>query len=92
VTYPVFRNGTVTQKDYVNPKGVVHILSGVAGAPERQGFNESRPLPDWARKDSWTDENSYSRLKFYNRTHVRIQQISNNNGTVLDEFVIINDH
>ena len=35
--WPVF-NGTVTQKDYNNPKAPVHLVSGAAGCNEFYGI------------------------------------------------------
>ncbi|GMI21001.1 hypothetical protein TrRE_jg3151 [Triparma retinervis] len=83
-TWPVF-NGTATQKDFVNPKAPVHILAGSAGPPETDQFTAESP--EWSREPRLTD-NSYSRVNIKNSTHMFYEQVKNDDGSILDSFVI----
>jgi len=86
-TWPVY-NGTITQKDFVNPKAPVHILAGSAGPPETDVFTDDSP--DWSREPRLTN-NSYSRVHMWNATHMRYQQVANDDGVILDSFVVVKE-
>lgn len=72
---------------YVNPKAPVHIVTGSAGCKEgRENFNDTRP--------SWSSfisrDYGYTRLKAHNRTHLHLEQVSDDKlGAVIDSFWII---
>ena len=84
VTWPVY-NGTVVQDNFINPKAPVHVLSGAAGVPE---WEELGDATEWSREPRLAVA-SYSRVMMPNATHLLFEQVSNDDGTLLDEFVIV---
>lgn len=86
--YTVY-NGSLEQP-YTNPKAPVHVISGSAGCKEgTDQFNDTRPA--WSAFVS-TDY-GYMRLKAYNKTHLYLEQVSDNKqGAVIDFFWLIKDH
>ncbi|XP_065188740.1 acid phosphatase type 7-like [Sycon ciliatum] len=76
--YPVF-NETVTQKNYIDPKAPVHIISGQAGCNEAGGLCVNPILGkkgDWSAFRSWLPgQYGYGRLKFLNATHAQWSQM-----------------
>lgn len=89
-TWPVFWEKE-TQYNYINPIATVHVLSGIGGVYGEDEF-EVNPA-------SWTayrDEEyrvSYSRVTVHNDTHLTLQQVAAIDGSVFDEFTIVqNNH
>ena len=77
-----------TQLDYVQPRGTVHIQSGISGTGPGDVF--SSPQQPWeALRDTeyWP---TYGRLTLFNDTHALYQQLFNDNGTVFDSFELTN--
>ena len=80
--------GAATQLDYVQPRGTVHIQSGIAGTGPGDEF--AVPQQPWeAFRDTqyWP---TYGRLTLFNDTHALYQQLFNDNGTEFDAFVLTN--
>jgi hypothetical protein len=89
-TYPV-KDGVATQHDYMNPKATVHIQSGIGGVDGNDPFDV--PQQEWEAVRDTTFAVSYSKVFVYNDTHAKIQQIRAIDGSILDEFVIVqNQH
>lgn len=82
-TWPVLNNRTL-QKDYIDPAGPIHIVSGAAGAPELDPFG---PSQSFTRKRIFGS--SYSRATFYNETHLQWEQVMNDDGSIADDFYIV---
>lgn len=82
-TWPVGPNGTVHNPTFTNPAAPVHVVTGAGGAPAYSGFSAPGPF---TRKQIM--EWSYSRVIIYNSTTLAWEQIANNNGTVLDSWII----
>lgn len=74
---------------YTNPQAPVHVISGSAGCKEgTDQFNDTRPA--WSAFAS-TDY-GYMRLKAHNKTHLYLEQVSDNKqGEVIDFFWLIKD-
>eukprot|EP00455_Lapot_gusevi_P054811 TRINITY_DN8855_c0_g1_i1.p1 TRINITY_DN8855_c0_g1~~TRINITY_DN8855_c0_g1_i1.p1 ORF type:complete len:455 (-),score=98.37 TRINITY_DN8855_c0_g1_i1:158-1522(-) len=88
-TWPV-KKAQLVQKDYVNPGGPVHIQSGIGGVDGEDQFTV--PMREY---DAWRDENyyrSFSRLVFLNQSHVQFTQHNAQDGSVIDQFVLQQDH
>lgn len=82
-SYPSY-DGVSVQKDYVNPKGTVFVVGGIAGVGE-DAFEE-----EYADFTAWRDETyreSWGHLKA-NMTHAVWTQRLANDGGALDEFTI----
>lgn len=76
---------------YTNPGAPVHIITGSAGCKERTDtFNKS--VPHWSAFRS--SDYGYTRLKAYNRTHLHLEQVSDDKlGEIIDSFWIVkNNH
>lgn len=83
-TWPV-HGGVVQQKSFHLPRATVHVLSGSAGPPEQDSFQPNPP--EWSRSPR-LEENSYSRITMFDRHTMQFEQVANDNGTVIDRFVI----
>jgi len=84
-TWPV-RYQRKMNDDYVNPRGVVHIQSGIGGVDGEDDFTV--PM---ARYDAWRDEKyyrSYSRLTVHNATHLTVSQHNAVDGVAFDSYVV----
>lgn len=75
----------MSKQSYANPTAPVHILSGSAGPPEWDTFRESDEA--WSREPRLM-VNSYSRLTFVNASVAVFEQVANDNGTIVDSFVV----
>ena len=72
---------------YTNPKAPVHITTGSAGCQESFDpfINTKKPYDAFRSTDY-----GYTRLKAFNRTHLKFSQVSDDqNGAVVDEVWII---
>mmetsp|Transcript_64277 Transcript_64277/g.172041 ORF Transcript_64277/g.172041 Transcript_64277/m.172041 type:complete len:756 (-) Transcript_64277:30-2297(-) len=82
-----------TQLTFEEPKVTVHVTTGNGGPPGKDTFCESGSgSPDCDNIPATrmqTNEFSYGRLVAHNATHLTFQQIFNINGSVFDEFVVV---
>ena len=86
-TFPVVR-GAATQRDYQQPRGTVHIQSGIAGTGPGDEF--SVPQQEWEAFRDTRYVPTYGRLTLHNATHATYEQLYNDNGTVFDAFTLVN--
>lgn len=95
-TYPV-KAGVATQTNYVQPRGVVHVQSGIAGGAGEDDFEV--PQQPWeAYRDLTVIDNngvkglrrSTTLLTVYNATTLMMQQVDVY-GNVFDSFVLVQD-
>jgi hypothetical protein len=80
-------NGTASESDpYHNPRAVVHVTTGSAGCREKHAeVTQDRPYYVAYRNRDY----GYSRLKVFNSTHLRFQQVSDDqDGKIVDTFYI----
>jgi len=84
--YPTYNN-TAVQKNFVNPKAPMHLVTGNGGPPSPSKFGK---IMDWSYVHSTTY--SYTRMKAFNSTTMLLKQISNDkNSTVLEELYLHQD-
>lgn len=81
-------NGTVTQQNYEEPTGIVHLVNGAAGNVE--GHSHDTPQPYTALIDD-TDF-GYSKLSVLNRTAIQWQFFRATDNSLGDNIVIIKSH
>lgn len=86
-TWPVVR-GAATQANYVEPRGTVHVQSGIAGTGPGDEFTV--PQQPWEAFRDTAYWPTYGRLTLLNATHARYEQLFNANGTVFDAFDLVN--
>ncbi|XP_065919774.1 acid phosphatase type 7-like [Dysidea avara] len=87
--WPVYNRTVYNGSDsepYVDPKAPVHVITGSAGCKERHVKFTDDPMPwDAARYLDY----GYSHLTVINSTHIKWQQISDDqNGKIVDEIYI----
>lgn len=85
-SYPV-KNSTLMQSDYIEPRATVHVQSGIAGVDGYDGF--SLPAQPYTAFRDEQYNPSFGRLTVHNETHATFQQLYAANGTVMDEFTIV---
>jgi len=79
--YTILRGEGDDNNRFINPGGPTHITTGSAGCHE--GFDHFRPdQPEWSAYR--LDEYGYTRLNFVNHTHLYVDQVSDENGLLLD--------
>eukprot|EP00041_Stephanoeca_diplocostata_P041521 m.8228 g.8228 ORF g.8228 m.8228 type:complete len:350 (+) comp6141_c0_seq2:1542-2591(+) len=81
-----------TQKNFVNPKGTIHVTTGNGGPPGKDSFTEHCPGEDCGNITSTraqTTEFGYGRLVVHNSSHAEFTQYFNANGSVFDHFVVV---
>ncbi|OTF74575.1 hypothetical protein BLA29_002347 [Euroglyphus maynei] len=89
--WPVYNatvhNGTMDMNNpYYNAGAPIHLITGSAGCKEN--LDNFRPPLPWSAKR--IVEYGYTKLTIINRTHLQIQQISDDqNGEIVDSFSII---
>jgi len=83
-TYPVIKNVT-QQKNYVNPKGPVHIQSGIVGVDGQDHFEV--PPADWEAFRDLTYTRGYGKMTILSATKMMYQQITAT-GELMDEFFV----
>ena len=86
-TWPVVR-GAATQTNYHNPRGTVHIQSGIAGTGPGDEFTV--PQMPWEAFRDMRYVPTYGRLTLLNASHALYEQLYNDNGTAFDSFVLSN--
>jgi len=84
-TYPVYKD-KVIQQNYDNPRGPVHVLTGLPVINGIDYFWNSPP--DWCafQEKSYTTGINY--ITLYNETTINFKFLANN-GTTLDDFTIV---
>jgi hypothetical protein len=85
--------GKVLQNNYTNPRVTVHVTTGNGGPPAVDTFCEDPGLPSCriASTNVQSSEFGYGRITAHNKTHFTFQQFLNTNGSLLDEFTLIQD-
>ena len=86
--------GVPISHDFVNPNVTVHVTSGNGGPPGKDNFHEACPGPSCGKINmtrKQTMEYSYGRINAYNRTHLQFTQLFNTNGTVFDQWMIVQE-
>ncbi|CAG5125119.1 unnamed protein product [Candidula unifasciata] len=82
------RNGSYDQP-YKNPGGIVHVITGSAGCSEGVEYFVKDP-PAWSAFRN--SEYGYMRMKFLNRTHLYMEQVSDDqDGEIIDKFTVIKE-
>ena len=79
------------QKDFIDPKGTVHITSGNGGPPGLDSFREHCPGEDCGRIAATRLQSlafGYGRLVAYNATTLEWTQFNSSNSKIVDNFVI----
>ena len=85
-TFPVVRNHS-TAHNYINPRGTVHIQSGIAGTGSSDPFTAPQLEYEAFRDTLFVP--TYGRLTFFNDSWARYEQLFNANGTAYDSFDLI---
>ena len=82
--WPTYRE-QVLQKNYIEPKGPIHIITGSAGCTEELDTYDKGSYP-WSafRSDSY----GFGMLDIINNTYARWRQINAKDGSVLDEIFV----
>ena len=87
-SWPIAQNGDVTQQNYINPKGIVHITAGGAGCDEyKKPSNHTLP-PFLAKR---VDYLSTGVLTIYNSTTLHFDLVRSSDMQIVDEFTIVKD-
>lgn len=81
------KKSVATQHDYLNPRGIIHIQSGIAGIDDHDPFDV--PQEDWESFRDTSFTHSYSRITFHDDFRATVQQLRNSDGSVLDEFTVV---
>ena len=76
----------ITQENYINPKGVVHITAGGAGCDEYKKPGQHSLPPFLAKR---VDELSTGVLTVYNSTTLHFDLIRSSDMQVVDEFTLV---
>ena len=81
----------MTQTNYVEPKGIVHVTDGNGGVP---GVGADYVITDcadagkpWCRKHG--TGGAYGRVIAHNATHMTYEHVQNVDGNVSDTWVIV---
>lgn len=82
-------NNVVDKNGLNNPSAPWYLINGAAGNFE--GHSKLDPMPDYTVYYNNTDF-GWSKLIFYNRTHLGHQFISSETGQVLDEETLYKEH
>jgi len=90
--WPVY-NTTVTQYNYSNPLAPVHLITGVAGCNENDGFCINaiyKPFGPWsAFRSSGLKSYGYGKLEVHNETHIYFEEVlALDNDAILDSIWI----
>ena len=81
--------GASTAYNYSNPRGTVHIQSGIAGTGPGDEFSvHQKEWEAFRDVEYWP---TYGRLTFYNDTTAVYEQLFNDNGTVFDTFTLFQE-
>jgi hypothetical protein len=85
--------GAVLQKNYNNPRVTVHVTTGNGGPPGADNFCEDPTVKGCkiASTNVQSTEFGYGRITAHNSTHFTFQQFLNINGSLFDEFTLVQD-
>eukprot|EP00755_Sulcionema_specki_P013818 Sspe_Gene.55010::Locus_30304_Transcript_1_1_Confidence_1.000_Length_1890::g.55010::m.55010 len=78
------RNGKVVSKGTVNPKGVINVVTGNGGPPS--------PTPCNKKDEYCSSDYSYTRMTALNTTHLKWEQVRNNDSTVFHSWVLVQEN
>ena len=82
--WPTYRE-QVLQRNYIEPKAPIHIITGSAGCNENLD-NYDKGVYPWSAFKS--DTYGFGMLDIYNNTFARWRQINAKDGKVLDEIFV----
>ena len=82
--WPTYRQ-QVLQKNYIEPNGPIHIITGSAGCNENLDRYDKGTYP-WSAFKS--DSYGFGMLDIINNTYARWRQINAKDGSVLDEIFV----
>lgn len=85
--YVTDQEGHVLAKNYENPEGPIYVISGGAGNVEGHDAFPSPLLPSSAYVD--VTNFGLSTLQFFNATHLQFQYLRADDGSLSDEFWVI---
>ncbi|KAH8884313.1 Metallo-dependent phosphatase [Thozetella sp. PMI_491] len=91
--FPTFQNGTKDPKGYNNPDTPFYVINGIAG--HYDGMDSfTQPLKSYQAfgLDINNETYGWSRLHFYNQTHLRHEFVASNNDSVIDSVVLFKNH
>lgn len=90
---PVFANGTIDPNGYNNPSTPWYIINGIAGHYDGMD-NFTYPLQDYQVYgiDAVNSTYGWSKIHFYNQTHLKHEFVASNNNSVLDSTVLFKNH
>lgn len=88
-TFPVAK-GQLLQTNYVNPKGCVHVQSGIGGVDGQDEFTV--PPREYDAFLDYTYARSWTRMTFFNDTHLQVQQFNASDRSLIDTFTIVQNH
>eukprot|EP01062_Namystynia_karyoxenos_P005016 TRINITY_DN1176_c0_g1_i4.p1 TRINITY_DN1176_c0_g1~~TRINITY_DN1176_c0_g1_i4.p1 ORF type:complete len:777 (+),score=233.84 TRINITY_DN1176_c0_g1_i4:83-2332(+) len=84
------------QKDFIRPNVTVHVTTGNGGPPAINSFCKGGPsTPDCGRIPATRKQSTefgYGRLTVHNATHVTFQQFLNSDGSLFDEWTVVQPH
>ncbi|CAK7274865.1 hypothetical protein SEPCBS57363_006384 [Sporothrix epigloea] len=90
---PVFTNGTIDPAGYENPSAPWYLINGIAG---HWGGMDSFAQPVANFQAYGLDDSNavygWSRLHFYNATHLQHEFVASNNNSVLDTTLFYKEH
>ena len=79
-----------------NPQAVIHVTTGNGGPPSADSFTEDCPGPDCGKIPATRHQSTkygYGRITAHNVTHMQYTQINNADGSVEDDwFLVQNKH
>ncbi|CAK7239620.1 MAG: hypothetical protein STHCBS139747_001051 [Sporothrix thermara] len=90
---PVFSNGTIDPAGYENPSAPWYLINGLGGHWDGMDvFTE--PLQEYHAFGLSDDDAVYgwSRLHFFNKTHLQHDFVASNNNSVLDSTIFYKEH
>ena len=82
--WPTYRQ-QVFQKNYIEPNGPIHIITGSAGCDEFLDRYDKGTYP-WSAFKS--DSYGFGMLDIINNTYARWRQLDAKDGSVLDEIFV----
>ncbi|CAK7566016.1 MAG: hypothetical protein SEPTF4163_003947 [Sporothrix epigloea] len=90
---PVFTNGIIDPAGYENPSAPWYLINGIAG---HWGGMDSFAQPVSNFQAYGLDDSNavygWSRLHFYNATHLQHEFVASNNNSVLDTTIFYKEH
>lgn len=91
--YPTYANGSLDPAGYDNPSTPMYIINGIAGHYDgMDAFDDVKKPYQAAGLDVDDGVYGWSRMHFYNSTHMKHEFVASNNDTVLDSVILRRDH